>query len=141
MGRTIPLSSAVVVLTAPDLPVSATDLPALLGADLVGTCDVVATAAPTPLAAAAQAGTDWVAAELLAPLARRFARSGVAVTFDPNFGEWLKARLAAGTDSPDAFLDRVVTPALIASLPPAATGSYVATVAEDKPLLKPATPS
>jgi ATP-dependent Clp protease ATP-binding subunit ClpC len=141
MGRTVPLSSAVVVLTAPDLPVAATDLQGLLGPDLVGTCDVVATDAPSPLAAAGQGGSDWITSELLEPLARRFARSGITVTFDASFEEWLKARLAAPTDSPEAFLDRVVTPALIASLPSAATGSYVATVDADKPLLRPAAPA
>jgi hypothetical protein len=135
MGRTIPMSSAVVVLTAPDLPVAgAADLAALLGQDLVGACDVVATAAPTPFAAGEQ-GADWISAQLLAPLARRFARSGVVVTFDPSFGAWLEARLAAVGEAPDAFLDREVTPALIASLPAAASGNYVATVEADAPVL------
>ncbi len=142
MGRTIPLSSAVVVLTAPDLPVSvAADLAALLGPDVVGVCDVVATAAAAPAAAAGTDGTDWIAGELLAPLARRFARSGINVTFDPAFVEWLRVHLngnGAGdrpAETPDAFVDRVVTPALLASVGKAAGARYTAVIVDGAPVL------
>jgi hypothetical protein len=139
LGRIIPLSSAVVILTAADLPVAtAADLAVLLGQDVVGACDVVATTAAAPAAAAGTDGSDWISGELLAPLARRFARSGIDVTFDPAFVEWLRTRLSgiAATDTPDALVDRVITPALLASAGNAARGSYTAVIVDDAPALR-----
>ena len=137
MGRLIPLSSAVVILTAPDVAVGGDDLTRLLGQDLIAACDVVAMSAADS-AGAGRRGSAWIADELLAPLARRFERSGIAVTFDPSFVTWLAAQLAAANEPPDAFLDRVVTPALTASLGGArgGRGSYVAVVADGAPILR-----
>jgi ATP-dependent Clp protease ATP-binding subunit ClpC len=132
MGRTIPLSSAVVILTAPD--VSADLAAALLGPDLMAACDVVAAAVAQT--AAGKKGSAWLGEELLAPLARRFERSGIAVRFDPSFVEWLSGRLAGAEGPPDAFLDREVTPALIASLGRAHGGSFVAVIEKGAPVLR-----
>jgi ATP-dependent Clp protease ATP-binding subunit ClpC len=133
MGRTIPLSSAVVILTAPD--VVAGVAAAALGADLLAACDVVAAVAVAQTATGKKESA-WLADELLAPLARRFERSGIAVTFDPSFVEWLSGRLAAVDGPPDAFLDREVTPALIASLKGANAGRFVAVVEKDVPIMR-----
>jgi ATP-dependent Clp protease ATP-binding subunit ClpC len=137
MGRTIPLSSAVVILTAPDVgaAVSAGELALLLGPDLLAACDVVAVTDAAPVATG-QEGSVRISDELLAPLARRFERSGIAVTFDPSFVTWLAGRLAGARGSPEAFLDREVTPALIASLGGARGGSFVAVVDKDAPVLR-----
>ena len=152
MGRIIPLSSAVVIATAPDVT-SATpaELAAQLGPDLTAACDVVSGAQPGPAAGATQ-GSSWIADQLLAPLARRFERSGISVTFDPPFVAWLAGRLASAAEPPDAFVDREVSPALVASLGAqggahgaghaASTGAsagsrWIAVVKDGRPALEP----
>jgi ATP-dependent Clp protease ATP-binding subunit ClpC len=133
MGRTIPLGSAVVVVTAPELAVQdSSQLAALLGG-LGATADVIATAAPVPRATSG--GADYVTAQLLDPLARRFARSGYDVTFDPDFVAWLRASVAGVPDA-QSWVDRNVTPALLGAQPPA-PGSYVADMKDGAPALRP----
>ena len=64
----------------------------------------------------------WASRTLLQPLVRRFAVLGLDVTFDAPFVGWLVEHIPEDGEAPDAFVDRVVTPALVASLPRAATG-------------------
>jgi ATP-dependent Clp protease ATP-binding subunit ClpC len=141
VGRTIPLSSAVVIMTAPDVApdvaAAGDDLAPLLGRDLIEVCDVVAVSAAGQVGSGRK-GSAWIADELLVPLARRFERSGIAVTFDSSFVTWLSAQLATANEPPETFLDRVVTPALTASLGGArgGPGSYVAVVEQGAPALR-----
>jgi ATP-dependent Clp protease ATP-binding subunit ClpC len=134
MGRTIPLSSAVVVATASEVITQDADqISMLLGQGLVSAADVLTTSPPSP-AVAAPGGPDFVTARLLDPLARRFARSGYNVTFDPDFVTWLRASVA-GLPDPASWMDRNVTPALLGSRPPA-PGSYRATMKDGAPVLE-----
>ena len=104
----------------------------VLGPALIGAADVIAGSEPVVMAAGRD---DWITRSLLDPLAARFARQGCAITFDPGFVAWLEAHLPTDGESPESFLDRVVTPALAASLP-AAGGSAVASIVDDKPVLR-----
>jgi ATP-dependent Clp protease ATP-binding subunit ClpC len=137
MGRRLPLGSSVVVLTARGAEAGADasaigPLAASLGRRLVEACDVVVAEA---------AGQDGQAASvqrtLLDPLARRFASVGVDVRFDTSFVTWLVGRLPKDGESPEAFLDRAITPALVGSLPAGATGEYEVRVDGERPVLVP----
>lgn len=149
MGRVIPLATAVVLLSAPDVgPLLGAAAPppgdarpgdrarellaGLLGSELVAACDVVAVDGSDP---PAEDRESWVRTELLEPLAARFARVGLTVTFDGAFVAWLLARLAEQSGQPGAFLDAVATPALLASLPAGASGAYVVTLTGERPVL------
>jgi ATP-dependent Clp protease ATP-binding subunit ClpC len=119
MGRRIPLGAALVVLTAPgldaggDAPAAAL-LAARLGPVLVGACDVISGSTSS---AAADARAAWIGRELLDPLAVRLGRAGYPVTFDASFVAWLDRRLPTDGSSPQSFLDREVTPRIVAGLP------------------------
>ncbi len=78
--------------------------------------------------------SDFIAGQFLEPLAGRCARSGLEVSFDPEFVEWLKGKLASG-EPKRPYLDRVGASALLesASVP----GKYSATVADGSPVLVP----
>ena len=135
MGRTIPLGSAIVVATASEVVTTdASQLSLLLGQGLVSAADVVASTAGSP-ATTTDGGPDFVTAQLLDPLARRFARSGYQITFDPDFVTWLRASVA-GLPDPQSWVDRNVTPALLGAQP--APGKYVAAMQDGTPVLKPA---
>ena len=71
---------------------------------------------------------------LLAPLAVRFARTGVTLTFSPEFVAWVAARHPGNGDAGLTWLDRVLVPALVASMPPGAT-SLAAEIHDDRPVL------
>ena len=137
MGRGIPLGATVVILTAPEIGAGsdtpdAVVLAARLGPALLGVCDVVT---------GAGAGVDdagrgaWVVRELLDPLAARLARRGFSTTFDPDFVAWLAARLPSDGTPPDEYLDRSVTPAIVAGLP-ATAGSIAIGVKDDGPVVR-----
>jgi hypothetical protein len=129
MGRSLPLGAAVVVLTAPALD-QQTLLAPVLGPSLIAACEVVSgTAGAVP----ADARDAWLRTELLDPLAARLARQGYTVKFDAAFAAWLAASLPA-EGSPSAFLDRSVTPLLVASLP-ARPGPITVTVANGQPTI------
>ncbi len=119
MGRRIPLGSAVVILTAPSLtadmggPTTAA-VAARLGPTLAGACDVVTGMGQ---GAAQDARGTWIRHELLDPLAARFGRNGFTVVFDDTFVAWLGASLPDDGESPEAYLDRSVTPTIVAALP------------------------
>ena len=119
MGRRIPLGAAVVLMTAPnvgtdgDAPAAAL-LAARLGPVLVGGCDVISGSVSI---AATDARASWIGRELLDPLAARLERAGYAVTFDPSFVAWLDLQLPADGSSPQSYLDREVTPRIVAGLP------------------------
>jgi ATP-dependent Clp protease ATP-binding subunit ClpC len=133
MGRTIPLGSAVVVATASEVATQDSDqIAMLLGRGLVAAADVVASAAGSPVAAT-DGGPDFVTAQLLDPLARRFARSGYELSFDPDFVIWLRASVA-GVPDPQSWVDRNVTPALLGTQP--APGKYVAAMKDGAPKLE-----
>ena len=133
MGRSIPLGSAVVVLTASEVAANAAEeLATILGQGLVAAADVVALAAPAP-ASAAGSGTAFIQTQLVDPLARRFGRSGYRVTFDAAFVDWLSASVA-GLPDPQSWVDRNVTPVLLGAQPPA-PGDYTATMRDGAPVL------
>jgi ATP-dependent Clp protease ATP-binding subunit ClpC len=135
MGRTIPLGSAVVVATASEVASQDADrISMLLGRGLVSAADILATTVPSPAAATGGGGSDFVTTQLLDPLARRFARSGYAVTFDPDFVTWLRASVAGVPDA-QAWMDRNVTPVLLGS-EPRAPGPYLATMKDGAPVLE-----
>jgi len=123
MGRRLPLGAAVVVMTSP----VATG--ALLDRGLVAVSDLVV---DTPAPGAS--GAEDVGRTVLAPLAARFARGGVDVTFDPGFAAWVAAAIPGDGEAALAWLDRVLAPALVASMPPGAT-SLVAQVSDGRPVL------
>jgi ATP-dependent Clp protease ATP-binding subunit ClpC len=139
MGRRIPLGASVVLLTAPlvgapaDGPAEAA-LALRLGTALVGVCDVVA---GTGSVTAAAEREGWVRNELLEPLAARLARSGYPATFHPGFVAWLVHNLPSDGSPPDAFIDRLVTPAIATSLPNP-PGPIVIGVVDDRPSVMPA---
>jgi ATP-dependent Clp protease ATP-binding subunit ClpC len=136
MGRKIPLGAAVVILTAP-LVGAPDDGPAevalalRLGPTLVGTCDVVAGTGAVTLGSERE---RWVRNELLAPLAARFARSGYAVTFEPEFVIWLERSLPTDGSPPDGFIDRSVTQVIAPALPPQ-PGPIRIGIVDDRPTL------
>ena len=136
MGRRIPLGAALVILTAPEAGVTVDGparalLAARLGPTLVAAADVITGVAAS---AAPDARAAWIRGELLDPLAARLARSGYAATFDPAFIAWLDRRLSADGGSPEAFLDREVTPAIAAALP-ATPGPLVIGLDADRPIV------
>ena len=137
MGRSLPLGSAVVLLTAPSLalpgPADAarTALAGILGSTLLASCDVVSLAQP---AAGLTGRAAWIRRELLDPLGQRFARQGLEVAFDPALVDWLAANLPADGADPGGFLDRQVLPGLAASAP-AGEHRLVATVVDGHPAL------
>ena len=142
MGRRIPLGAALVVLTAPgtgapdDTPAAAL-LAARLGPVLVGACDVIAGSASI---AAREVRAAWIGRELLDPLAARLGRAGYTATFDPSFAAWLDARLPTDGSSPQAFVDREVTPRIVAGLP-TAPGPLTIVIVDDAPtVVSPPTP-
>ncbi len=141
MGRVIPLGVAIVLLTAADVDAGAgaddasrAVLGALLGPGLLAATDVVA---GTGGVVAAEGRAGWITQELLAPLAARFAREGYILTFDPGFVAWVGDHLPADGETPEAYLDRAVTPALAAALP-AVPGPVVARMDGATPVLEPA---
>ena len=128
MGRSIPLGAAIVLLTAPQIDGSVVGpagvdsaapteavLGAALGPALVAASDVVTGAGA---GAVDDARAAWIERELLGPLGARLARRGYPVTFDPAFVAWLGGRLPTDGRSPETFIDRDVTPALVTGLPP-----------------------
>ena len=123
MGRRLPLGAAVVIMTSP------TTAGGSLGPGLVTACDLVI---DTPAPAAS--GSDDVHRTLLAPLAARFARNGVTVAFGPEFAAWVATAIPGDGAAAMAWLDRVLTPALVASMPPGAT-SLVARARDGQPVL------
>ena len=123
MGRRLPLGAAVVVMTSP------TAVGGFLDPGLVATCDLVV---DTPAPAAS--GSDDVLRTLLAPLAARFARNGVTVAFGPEFAAWVATAIPGDGAAAEAWLDRTLAPALVASMPPGAT-SLVAVVRDGRPIL------
>ena len=132
MGRSLPLGAAVIVLTAPALEDAAL-LEPLLGKQLIDAATVVSGTRGTLDATDQEA---WLRRELLDPLASRFARQGYTVAFDPKFVKWVGAQNTGGPASIAEFVDKTVTPALVAGLP-AERGSLVATVKGDKPVFEP----
>ena len=137
MGRRLPLGAAIVILTAPavragaDEPASAV-LATRLGPALVAAADVV-----TGNAAGAEvdARAAWVRRELLDPLSDRLARAGFRVRFDRAFSTWLEGRLPTDGSSPQAFLDREVTPILAAALP-STPGLITVGIADGRPTVR-----
>jgi hypothetical protein len=125
MGRRLPLGAAVVLMTS---PAATRDL---LDTGVVATCDLVIDTL-APLAS----GSDYVSRMLLAPLAARFATNGLRVTFDPDFATWVASQLSGEGEAALAYLDRVLAPALVASLPPGAT-RLTAQVSDGRPVLVP----
>ncbi|MDP2349671.1 MAG: hypothetical protein Q8M74_00765, partial [Chloroflexota bacterium] len=123
MGRRLPLGAAVVVMTSP------TAVGGFLDPGLVAACDMVV---DTP--APATSGSDDVHRTLLAPLAARFARNGVSVVFGPEFAAWVALQIPGDGAAAEAWLDRTLAPALVASMPPGAT-SLVAAVRDGRPVL------
>lgn len=125
MGRRLPLGAAVVLMTsstaAPDLN--------LLDPGLVAACDVVIDTL-APLAS----GSDYVSRMLLPPLAARFARNGISVTFDLDFAAWVATQLPGEGEAAVVYLDRVLAPALVASMPPGAL-RLTAQAADGRPVL------
>jgi hypothetical protein len=123
----------------------------LLSAPTIDSGDLVAplvgqqlTAAATLVAGTAGAGSDavraaWLRREILDPLASRFERQGHPLTFDESFTSWLLGQLPAdGSGQASAisdFMDRTVTPALAATLPPT-PGPVTATIVDGKPALR-----
>ena len=137
IGRVIPLGSAIVVLSAPTfLPEGGVDLRTALssriGLALLATCDVIAGGRP---GSSGRRDGAWVEAELLGPLAERFASQGVQLGFDPDFVEWLAQHLPADGTSPELYVDENVTPGLVATLGESRTA--LATIVDDKPVLRP----
>ena len=134
LGRRIPLGAAIVILTAPvvragaDKPAAAV-LAMRLGPALVAVADVVTGNAP---GAEADARGAWVRRELLDPLAARLGRTGFHVRFDRAFIAWLEARLPTDGSSPEAFLDREVTPIIAAALP-SVPGQITVGMADGRP--------
>jgi ATP-dependent Clp protease ATP-binding subunit ClpC len=124
MGRRLPLGASVVVMTSPAA------VGPMLDPDLVAACDMVVETAPEMTA-----GSDDVHRLLLEPLAARFARSHVKVTFDPAFSAWVAARIPGAGDAALNWLDRELAPVLVASMPPGAT-ELVARVRDDRPVLE-----
>lgn len=125
MGRRLPLGAAAVIMTSP------TAAGLLLDPGLVAACDlVVGTLAP------AASGSDDIDHRVLAPLADRFARGGVTVTFGPEFAAWVATQIPPDGEAAMAWLDRVLAPALVASMPAEAT-ELVARVRDDRPVLEP----
>jgi ATP-dependent Clp protease ATP-binding subunit ClpC len=142
MGRRLPLGSSIVILTAPSLasgdgPPAGTATAGLvlgLGQDLIAACDVVA---GSGAGAAGPGDPTWLQRDLLAPLAARFARMGFQVSFEPDFVEWLRRHLPESGESPEAYMDRSVTPLLAAALPVAGGPTHlVARIADDRPTLE-----
>ena len=123
MGRRLPLGAAVVLMTSP------TAAPDFLEPELLAVCDLVV----ERLAHVASSG-DYVSRTLLAPLAARFARNGLSVTFDPDVATWVATQLPGEGEAALVYLDRVLAPALVASLPPGAT-RLTARVADGRPIL------
>jgi ATP-dependent Clp protease ATP-binding subunit ClpA len=123
MGRRLPLGGAVVVMTSPATAGGHLD------PGLVAACDLVVEAS-----APAASGSDDVQRTLLEPLAARFARTGVTVTFGPEFAAWVASRQPGDGEAGLTWLDRVLVPALVASMPPGAT-SLTAEVHDDRPIL------
>jgi ATP-dependent Clp protease ATP-binding subunit ClpC len=120
MGRRIPLGAAIVLLTAPSLGTTddapaAAMLAARLGPTLYATCDVVTGSTSR---AADHARSGWIRHELLDPLAARLARAGYPTTFEPAVADWIGDHLPNDGSSPQGFLDREVTPRIVADLPP-----------------------
>ncbi len=137
MGRGIPLGATVVVLTAPEVATGsdtpdAVLLAARLGPALLEACDVV-TGAGTRVDDSVRGA--WVGRELLDPLAARLARRGFSTTFDPDFVAWLGARLPNDGTRPEEFLDRSVTPAIVAGLP-AVAGPIAIGLRDDRPVVR-----
>ena len=81
-------------------------------------------------------GSDYVSRMLLEPLAARFASNGLGVTFGPDFATWVATQLPGEGEAALVYLDRVLAPALVASLPPGAT-TLTARVANGRPVLVP----
>ena len=142
MGRSLPLGAAVVLLTAPSLvnaalsitPDAVPDDPVLraaVGAALAAATDVITggEASSDP-----SGRTAWLTRELLEPLASRFKRQDVDLTFEPGFVAWLDGRLPTDGESAEAFRDRIVTSDLVASL--SGPGRYIARVVGDRPTLE-----
>jgi len=123
MGRRMPLGAAVVLMTSP------TAARGLLDPGLVAACDLVIDTLAPPAS-----GSDYVSRTLLAPLAARFAGSGLSVTFDLEFATWVATQLPGEGEAALLYLDRVLAPALVASLPPGAV-RLTARVADGRPFL------
>jgi hypothetical protein len=123
MGRRLPLGAAVVLMTSP------TTARGLLDPGLVAACDLVIEAL-----APSGSGADDVSRTLLAPLAARFARNGVTVAFDTDFAAWVASQLPGQGDAALTYLDRVLGPALVASMPAGAT-NLRARVIDGRPVL------
>jgi ATP-dependent Clp protease ATP-binding subunit ClpA len=123
MGRRLPLGGAVVVMT------SSAALGGLLDPELVAACDLVVEAS-----APAASGSDDVQRLLLAPLAARFARTGVTVTFGPEFAAWVASQHPGDGEAGLTWLDRVLVPALVASMAPGAT-NVTAEIRDGRPVL------
>jgi hypothetical protein len=123
MGRRLPLGGAVVLMTG------SAALDSLLDAELLAACDLVVEAS-APVAS----GSEDVRRLLLEPLAARFARTGVTVTFGPEFAAWVASQQPGDGEAGLTWLDRVLVPALVASMPPGAT-SLAAEIREGRPVL------
>jgi ATP-dependent Clp protease ATP-binding subunit ClpC len=123
MGRRLPLGATVVLLTA------AADPRALAAFGLVTACDLVI----DNVAAATEGGAD-VDRRLLTPLAARFARGGVTVVFPAEFAAWVATQPTGDGEAALVWLDRVLAPTLVASMPPGAT-DLEARVVDGKPRL------
>jgi len=123
MGRRLPLGGAVVLMTSP------TTVGGFIDPDLLAACDLVIEAS-----APVGAGADDVQRMLLEPLAARFARTGVTVTFDPEFAAWVASKSPGDGEAGLTWLDRVLVPALVASMPPGAT-NLTAEVSDGRPVL------
>jgi ATP-dependent Clp protease ATP-binding subunit ClpC len=123
MGRRLPLGATVVVMTS---PTSSRDS---LDPGLAASCDLV-----VDVLAPLVSGSDDASRLLLGPLASRFARAGLEVTFDPDFARWVTAQLPGEGEAAITWLDRVLAPALVASLPAGAT-RLAARVVDGSPVL------
>ncbi|MCJ7712276.1 MAG: AAA family ATPase, partial [Chloroflexi bacterium] len=123
MGRRLPLGGAVVVMTSP------ATVGALLDPGLLAACDlIIETTTPTG------SGAAGVQRMLLEPLAERFARTGVTVTFDPGFATWVASQDPGDGEAGLTWMDRVLVPALVASMPPGVT-NLAAEVRDGRPVL------
>ena len=123
MGRRLPLGGAVVLMTG------SAALGGLFDPELLAACDLVVEAS-----APAASGSEDVQRLLLVPLAARFARTGVTVTFGPEFAAWVASQHPGDGEAGLTWLDRVLVPALVASMPPGAT-SLTAEIRDGRPVL------
>ena len=100
---------------------------------MIAACDVISGTAST---AAAGARLAWIRLALLDPLAARLGRAGYDVEFDPDFVAWLDRQLPTDGSPPEDYLDREVTPRIVANLP-TTPGPLSVGLVDDAPAVRP----